>query len=167
MRSAAVINRCETSKGAELVTYRYERLGPNDVQPMRDLLRVFADAFAEQDTYLSAPPRDSYLRKLLGQNHFIALTVGTEEGVVGGLTAYVLTKFEQERSEIYIYDLAVTTAYRRQGIASELIRRLKEVARSYQAWVVFVQADPIDEPAVKLYTSIGRREDVCHFDILL
>lgn len=28
--------------------------------------------------------------------------------MVGGLAAYVLPKFEQERSEVYIYDLAIT-----------------------------------------------------------
>ena len=33
------------------------------------------------------------------------------------------------------------------------------------AWVVFVQADYGDDPAVALYTRLGTREDVMHFDI--
>jgi len=33
-----------------------------------------------------------------------------EKTVVGGLAAYVLEKFEQQRREIYIYDLAVSDA---------------------------------------------------------
>jgi hypothetical protein len=30
---------------------------------------------------------------------------------------------------------------------------------------MFVQADVGDEPAIQLYTSLGRREEVLHFDI--
>jgi aminoglycoside 3-N-acetyltransferase I len=127
---------------------------------------VFADAFSEPGTYLSAQPGDLYLRDLLTQSHFIALTAAMETRVIGGLTAYVLPKFEQERSEIYIYDLAVDKAYRRLGIASTLIQRLRQIAGACHAWIIFVQADPADEPAMKLYMSIGQREDVCHFDIL-
>jgi aminoglycoside 3-N-acetyltransferase I len=148
------------------MTFHYKRLGRDDLQPMRELLGVFADAFSEPSTYLSAQPGDLYLRNLLTQSHFVALTAATETRVIGGLTAYVLPKFEQERSEIYIYDLAVDKAYRRLGIASALIQHLQHIAKTCRAWVIFVQADPVDEAAMKLYMSIGQREDVCHFDIL-
>jgi aminoglycoside 3-N-acetyltransferase I len=85
--------------------------------------------------------------------------------VVGGLTAYDLKKFEQERSEIYIYDLAVAAAHRREGIATALIQKLKEIAAACGAYVIFVQADLGDDPAIELYTKLGIREDVLHFDI--
>ncbi|MEH1829598.1 MAG: hypothetical protein V7L22_30390 [Nostoc sp.] len=48
-----------------------------------------------------------YLRQLLDSDYFIAIAALKEGEVVGGLTAYELKKFEQERSEIYIYDLVV------------------------------------------------------------
>jgi len=85
--------------------------------------------------------------------------------VVGGLAAYELRKFEQERSEIYIYDLAVASAHRREGIATALIEHLKPIAADRGAYVIFVQADLGDEPAIALYTKLGTREDVLHFDI--
>ncbi len=87
--------------------------------------------------------------------------------VVGGLAAYELKKFEQERSEIYIYDLAVSSEYRRKGIATALIERLKLIAADRGAYVIFVQADTDieDEPAIGLYTKLGLREEVLHFDI--
>ena len=147
------------------MTYQYMRLGPNDFQRMRALLSVFAEAFDEHTTYLSAPPSDSYLKHLLSQNHVLVLCATQGEEVVGGLTAYVLEKFEQPRSEVYIYDLAVANMHRRRGIATALIRHLQREATAYQAWVIFVQADPGDESAIKLYASLGRREDVHHFDI--
>jgi len=84
---------------------------------------------------------------------------------VGELVAYELHKFEQARSEVYIYDLAVHGAWRRRGIATALIDHLRPIARERGAWVIYVQADPPDAPATALYGKLGVREDVCHFDI--
>ena len=47
---------------------------------------------------------------------------------VSPLVGYVLDKFEQERSEVYIYDLAVAESHRRRGIATALIARLQRIA---------------------------------------
>jgi aminoglycoside 3-N-acetyltransferase I len=85
--------------------------------------------------------------------------------VVGGIAAYELRKFEQERSEIYIYDLAVAAAHRREGIATALILELRRIAAARGAYVIFVQADRGDAPAIALYTKLGTAEDVLHFDI--
>ena len=51
----------------------YRHLSPDDVGVLREMLRVFATAFGEPDTYLGAVPEEQYLRALLGQAHFIAL----------------------------------------------------------------------------------------------
>jgi aminoglycoside 3-N-acetyltransferase I len=64
--------------------------------------------------------------------------------VVGGIAAYMLPKFEQERSEMYIYDLAVASAHRRQGIATAMIGRLKVIASERGAYVVLFQNDGCD-----------------------
>jgi aminoglycoside 3-N-acetyltransferase I len=68
---------------------------------------------------------------------------------------------------MYIYDLAVAKAHRREGTATALIEGLKKVAAARGAYVMFVQADTgvEDEPAIALYTKLGVREDVLHFDI--
>lgn len=136
-----------------------------DLGALKELLGVFAVAFEDHESYQSAVPSDEYLNKLLAREDFIPLVAIADGKVVGGLAAYVLQKFEQERSEIYIYDLAVLEEYRRHGIATGLINKLREIAWEIGAWVIYVQADPPDEPAVKLYESLGTREDVLHFDI--
>lgn len=140
----------------------YERA---DMSMLKELLRVFAEAFEDHQSYQGNIPSDEYLNKLLAREDFIPLAALADGKVVGGLAAYVLQKFEQERSEIYIYDLAVDENYRHQHIATGLIDKLREIAREIGAYVIYVQADPPDEPAVKLYESLGIREDVLHFDI--
>ena len=104
-------------------------------------------------------------RACLAGDSFIALVALAGDAVIGGLAAYELRKFEQARSEVYIYDLAVAETHRRQGVATALIDRLRPIARARGAWVIYVQADRGDDPAIALYTKLGAREDVLHFDI--
>ncbi len=79
--------------------------------------------------------------------------------------AYALDKFEMARREYYIYDLAVDAGHRRQGIATALIRNLCEFAADNAGWVVYVQADRGDAPAIAFYSKLGVQEQVLHFDI--
>ncbi len=149
------------------IEFQIRQLKPDDVHLMKDLLDCFGEAFDEMASYRDYRPDDGYLRELLSGDSFIALVALVDNIVVGGLASYELKKFEQRRSEIYIYDLAVAERYRRQGVATGLIDRLKLIAKNRGAWVVFVQADYVDEPAIKLYSKLGIREDVLHFDIPL
>lgn len=142
-------------------------LGRQDSDDMAGVLDLFAREFDDLENYSRKRPSAAYLEKLLAKDTFIALAALVDGEIVGALAAYVLEKFEQERSEVYIYDLAVAESYRRRGIATALIERLKERARQIGAWVVFVQADYGDDPAVALYTKLGVREDVMHFDLPL
>lgn len=134
---------------------------------MREALRVFADSFEEEENFFSAPPGDAYLRRLLSDGRFVLIAAKSDGKVVGALSAYELMKYEQERSEFYIYDLAVAEPFRRRGIARSLIEALKPIARDAGAWVIFVQADRKDEPAVALYRSLGVEEQPLHFDLAL
>ena len=141
-------------------------LSARDVADLRALLGLFGSAFDDPESYLSAQPDDDYLRRLLASDTFIAIATLDGATVVGGLAAYVLPKFEQARNEIYIYDLAVHQQHRRKGVATALITELKRLALERGAYVIYVQADYGDDPAIALYTKLGTREDVMHFDIL-
>jgi aminoglycoside 3-N-acetyltransferase I len=142
------------------------RLAPGDVQLLRRLNALFGVAFADPATYGAEPPSDAYLEGLLTKEHVVALAVVVAgEEVVGGLVAYELDKFERARRELYIYDLAVSVEHRRQGVATALIEHLREIAARRGIWVIYVQADYGDDPAIGLYEKLGIREEVLHFDI--
>ena len=144
-----------------------QQITQHDVALMEALMGTFGDAFSDVETYTGNRPSKEYLRTLLGSDSFIALVAIKNDEVVGGLTAYELKKSEQERSEIYIYDLAVNIKHRRQGIATSLIDELRRIAAKRGVYVIIVQADTNieDEPAIALYTKLGKREEVLHFDI--
>jgi aminoglycoside 3-N-acetyltransferase I len=145
--------------------YAFKHLGAEDLPLARGLLAVFGEAFAEPETYGARQPDDAYLARLLAKPQVLVLVALDGATVVGGLIAYELEKLEQARSEIYIYDLAVAEAHRRRGLATGLIGTLGKIAKPRGAWVMFVQADRTDPPAIRLYESLGTREDVHHFDI--
>jgi aminoglycoside 3-N-acetyltransferase I len=154
-------NRGQTTVSAAKIL----ALNAGDAALMKRMLSMFGKAFGDEKAYEQNQPGERYLLKLLGSDTFIALAALEGEDVVGGLAAYELRKFEQERSEIYIYDLAVSEKHRRQGIATALILELRKIARARGAYVIFVQADHGDNPAIALYSKLGTREDVLHFDI--
>ncbi|MEM8546421.1 MAG: AAC(3)-I family aminoglycoside N-acetyltransferase [Cyanobacteria bacterium P01_H01_bin.119] len=141
------------------------RLSSDQIEEMRSLLAVFGEAFDEVEVYCGAQPSADYLKRFLSAEHYIALVAQKEDEVVGGLVAYELQKFEQERSEIYIYDLAVAIAHRREGIATRLLQTIQQIAVDTGACAVYVQADQEDDPAIALYTKLASPENVLHFDI--
>ena len=146
-----------------VVHYSYRRLTCSDVSLLKELLRVFGEAFDEIDTYQRSAPSDDYLSRLLTKQHFIAVVAMNGSEVVGGLAAYELDKFEQDRREIYIYDLAVMESHRRRGLATGLISELRKIASERNVYIIFVQANTEDGPAIALYESLGTKETALSF----
>jgi aminoglycoside 3-N-acetyltransferase I len=140
-------------------------LGSEDTLLLRGMLSMFGDAFDDLVAYSARPPDDAYLEQLLSSSAFVAVAAIADGSVIGGIAAYVLPKFEQARSELYIYDLAVDERHRRQGVATAMIAELQRLAAERGIYVLFVQADHGDDAAIALYTRLGVREDVLHFDI--
>ena len=151
------------------MSFTTRRLGTSDLAAMRASLRLYAEVFGDLASYQSKAPGDAYLLGLLGDPTFLAVAAFDAAGtIVGALAAYELRKFEQERSEIYIYDLAVDAHHRRKGIATALIRTLGEAARERGAWTMVVQADigEEDEAANALYRKLAFEMIVAnHYDI--
>lgn len=146
-------------------SFQVRVLGSEDLGPMRAMLAMFGKAFDDVLTYTGKQPDDSYLRDLLASQTFVAVAAFEGTEVIGGIAGYVLPKFEQARSELYIYDLAVSEPRRRLGVATAMIEVLKALAAARGIYVIFVQADYGDDPAIALYTKLGVREEVLHFDI--
>lgn len=145
-------------------SYAIRQLDTHDVDLVYELLAVFADVFDEPDTYWSHRPGKDYLERQLdsGDCLFVVALLGTQ--VVGGLTAYELKKFEQERSELFIYDLAVHEEHRRRGLATALIEEVKSIGRDRGAHLVFVQSESDDVPSSTAYSQFADPLKVHHYE---
>jgi len=147
------------------MSVKVQRLTARDLPLYRKMMHLFGAAFEDMARYTEHPPTDAYVTALLGKPDFFAFAACDGPDVIGALAGYQLVKFEQETSELYIYDLAVVEAHRRQGVATALIASTQQLASELGAEVIFVQADYVDPPAIALYTKLGTREEVLHFDI--
>jgi len=150
-----------------VVDFEILRIGSED--EFHQMLDIFELVFNDTESFgKPTRPRTQYIQSMILNQDFIGLLAKDRDGhAMGALAAYVLRKFEQERSEIYIYDLAVHSSVRRQGAATALIRRLVRIAREIGSYVIFVQADKgaEDLPAQTLYRKLGVEEDVFHYDL--
>lgn len=129
---------------------------------------LFGAVFEDHASYGANPPDDSYADSLLARRDTVLLLAEAGGDAIGALAGYILPKYEQARSELYIYDLAVVEAWRRRGVATALIDETRAIARKAGGWTVFVQADtiPEDEPARALYRKLASEEiTALHFDI--
>jgi aminoglycoside 3-N-acetyltransferase I len=149
------------------MSYTYRQLRFSDISSFKNLLRLFGEVFEEPEIYQSAVPHDDYLTAFLNDKEHIVLIAESEKAeIVGGLVAYELKKFEQVRSEVFVYDLAVSESHRRRGIATNLFDTLKRIAQHRGAYEIFVQAEKGDDVAISLYRSLTESElEAHHFEI--
>ena len=116
--------------------------------------------------YCGAPPDDAYCLDLLTRDEVILLAAFEGEEIIGGIGAFLLRKFEQARSEILLYDIAVGTGHRRRGVATAMVAHLRAIARQNDVWVITLNTEP-GNPAAHLYRALGAsEEDATIFDLL-
>ena len=57
------------------------------------------------------------------------------------------------------------TRNKQSSKADDAPSELAAIAAEIGAYVLIVQADYGDDPAIALYTKLGKREEIIHFDI--
>jgi aminoglycoside 3-N-acetyltransferase I len=128
----------------------------------QQLLQVFASVFEWE---LFQMPGDEHLQKLLQNPSFLVFAAVTDGQLTGGLTAYVLERYDSEKPAVYLYDLAVLPAFQRKGIGTALVAALNEHCRSKGFSEVFVQAEADDLHAIQFYrsTPVSDELNAIHF----
>jgi ribosomal protein S18 acetylase RimI-like enzyme len=113
------------------------RLGPED----EDVVRALATR--EPHTALLTDPRTIFL-------------VAFEEGEPAGFVlAYELLRRHGDPTSLFVYEVDVAEAFRRRGIARELLRALAKIAAERGIRRGFVLTERSNEPAMRLYEAAG------------
>ncbi|MDF2454602.1 MAG: GCN5-related N-acetyltransferase [Cytophagaceae bacterium] len=141
-----------------------KKLSSSDSDVFLSLIHVFEEVF-EMHNFIM--PSKQHLEQLLEKESFVVFVALSNGAVVGGLTAYVFDQYYSVSPLVYVYDLAVKTAYQRKGIGKSLISAINVYCQSIGAEEVFVQAEEADGHAVEFYRSTGATEaKVIHFSYL-
>lgn len=137
-----------------------KRLTADDITLARDLFTHFQIDDGEEPTFAS----DDYLIKLLSHPDFHVLVAVDGDKLAGGLTAYELPMYKEDKTDMFLYELGVHPGFRRQGVAKQLIAKLIEICRERNIDELFVDAEADNLPAVKLYGAAGGKPiDVVEF----
>ena len=123
------------------------RLGPGD----EDVVRKLAD----DEPQIGLLADDATI--------FLAAFRGAEP--VGFVFGYELPRRHGAASILFVYELDVDEAHRRQGIGGRLMRELAEIARSRGVSEGFVLTEPENDAANALYRSLeGERVETVMWD---
>jgi len=142
-----------------------KKLDNRGIDKFKDLIRLFENVFEMKNFEM---PDENYLQQLLEKDSFFVFVALSHDEVVGGLTSYTLQQYYSKLPLVYIYDLAVKTEFQRQGIGKMLISGITNYCKGIGIEEVFVQADEVDDFAIKFYHSTGAiAEKVVHFRYLL
>jgi ribosomal protein S18 acetylase RimI-like enzyme len=121
--------------GPEETTVR--RLGPGD----EDVVVALAEGAAQ--TALLADERTIFLVAFRGASP------------VGFLFGYELLRRHGNASILFVYEVEVRAAWQGQGVATKLFRELERIARVRGIREGFVLTESDNEPANRLYASLG------------
>ena len=101
----------------------------------------------------SGPPGRA--RELLADDRTLYFVAFDADEPVGFVLAYELIRRHGDESMIFVYELGVDERHRRRGIASALMRELEQEARARNIREGFVLTERENEPAMRLYESVG------------
>ncbi len=92
---------------------------------------------------------------LLGDERTIFLAALDGVTPLGFVLAYELPRRHGDPSILFVYEIEVAAGCRRQGVATRLLSELERIARTRGVRTGFVLTSAADEPAMRLYESLG------------
>lgn len=129
-----------------------KHLTATDLPLAKALLRRWAEDDGKPNARL---PADRYLEQLLSRPDFHVFVALDGERVIGGASAYELPMFGREITELFLYEIGVEEAYRRRGVAANLVEAIKELCAEKGLPVMFVATEAENRPAKALYEKTG------------
>jgi aminoglycoside 3-N-acetyltransferase I len=145
----------------EEMEIRVKRLTSSDRESAQELFATMSEIFGEDAIRLS----DNYVDQLFRRSEFWALGAFVGDVIAGGITAHSLPMTRTETAELFVYDIAVRSQYRRMGVGRLLFDTLR--AQAIEAGIndVFVAADDDDTHALDFYRRLGgKASSVTIFD---
>ena len=140
--------------------FTLRELGPTDLGLARELF----EQWRRGDDVSEPPATDETLAGLLKLLDFHVVAALCGDQIIGGLTAYELTMYTHAATELFVYEVDVIEAHRRQGVGRALIEWARELCRSRGFSALYVPAMADDGRAVAFYAACGlEREEVAWF----
>lgn len=101
------------------------------------------------------PPSREHAAELLRDDRTIFLVAFEDGDPAGFVFGYELLRRHGDPTILFVYEVDVREAYRRRGVATALFEELERLARARGIRRAFVLTAESNEPAMRLYESVG------------
>jgi aminoglycoside 3-N-acetyltransferase I len=129
-----------------------KKLSANDLQQAKKFIKYWKE---EDGVDASNIPDDNYLQNLLAKASFHMYIALKDNVIIGGLTAYELSMYLEQTTEMFLYEIGVDEKYRKQGVGAKLIEALKQTCKWKGIKLIYVGTEINNEPARQLYKATG------------
>src|SRR6266542_5901984 len=106
-----------------------------------------------------APPLAAATERFLADPTHHLLLAYDEAGRAVGMISGVETTHPDKGTEMFVYELGVAPAARLQGVATELVRTLADIARKSGCYGMWAATEPDNEAAKATYRKAGANEE--------
>ena len=127
------------------------RLQPGDEQLA---LQVVRDVMPEDERDGREPTID-HLKRMLEQDTNYLIAAIADDAPISFLTAYRMPVLSNDASMVYIFEIEVSPAYRRQGIGKQMVVLLKQLCLESDVEDIWVGTENDNIAAKRLYQSTG------------
>jgi ribosomal protein S18 acetylase RimI-like enzyme len=124
------------------------RLSPKDAELARQI------AF---DVAGSSVSVEHAMQFLLNESNILIAGMADEQPV-GFISAHILDRFKDYRRKLFIYEVDVLHAFRRNGVGTAMLTALFETTRTSGVVTAFVLTNRSNHAALGLYSSTGGHE---------
>lgn len=139
-----------------------ERLGPGaEVAALQAARRL--KSLQERN---GREPSLPHLERFLAQDTNYLILAADGDSPVGFLTAYRVPDYFSDGMMVYLFEIEVLPAYRRQGIAKRMVQRLIDLCVADGVEDIWVGTENDNVAAKRLYASTGgmlESPDLCEF----
>jgi aminoglycoside 3-N-acetyltransferase I len=105
------------------------------------------------------PPLAAATERFLADPTHHLLFAFDEAGRAVGMISGVETTHPDKGTEMFVYELGVAPAARLQGVATELVRTLADIARKSGCYGMWVATEPDNQAAKATYRKAGANEE--------
>lgn len=133
--------------------YEIRKAELKDVSSVLELIRELA-AFELQPDAVIISEMD-IINSAFGKNPWVFIYVAEVENQVVGMALYYFSFSTWKGKSLHLEDLVVGEVYRNQGIGKSLFQKVIEVAKSESVGRMSWEVLEWNEPAIKLYESVG------------
>jgi ribosomal protein S18 acetylase RimI-like enzyme len=102
-----------------------------------------------------APPTEVWAEKFLSSEGHHLLVAVEDSGEPIGFVSGVETTHPDKGTEMFLYELSVIEAHRKQGIGTALVKSLAELARAAGCYGMWVGTEPDNAAALATYRAAG------------